>query len=506
MMTIKILSLSWETTLLRYFLMMFVVITGVLTQTWALAFLGLPIFLSAILGISIERKMKDRSFLYFSILFHCLLFSLATPSWATQLPDGFAEIEIAGGLDPVGMALAPDGRVFLAEKNGRVLVIRDGVVLPDPFVLLEVDNYNERGVQSIALDPDFETNNYVYFFYMAPGDNFNRVTRWKANGDFAIPGSEEVLYEMNISFGPNHNGGGMQFGIDGKLYIATGDGVVGDVSQSRNHTGGKILRINSDGSIPEDNPFYNELEGRNRAIWSLGLRNPFTLAVQPNTGRLFFCDVGQSKWEEINEVEKGRNYGWPRVEGMYVSGNAPAQYKDPIYAYNHDDGCAIVGGAFYNPPTDAFFKFPPKYNGQFFFLDYCEGFLKVMNPDDGTILETFATGMDRPIALLVDQDGSMYYLARAGMGGGSPQDNTSSNDGRLMKIIHTGSGEPFISRAPISVLVTENESAIFSVNAFGAGTLNYQWQKNGPDLPGATESMLTVDNVSLADDGTRFSF
>lgn len=443
--------------------------------------------------------MSDR-YLICCLLFLCV-WNTST-LWATQLPEGFAEVEIAAGLDPVAMALAPDGRVFLAEKNGRILLVRDGELMPDPFLLMEVDNYNERGVQSIALDPDFEINNYVYFFYMAPGDNFNRVTRWKANGDFAIPGSEEVLYEMDISYGPNHNGGGMQFGADGKLYIATGDGVVGDVSQSKGHTGGKMLRINSDGSIPADNPYYDEAEGKYKAIWSLGLRNPFTLSVQPNTGRMFFCDVGQSKWEEINEVEKGRNYGWPKVEGKYVSGFMPQQYKDPIHAYDHDVGCAVVGGTFYNPTTT---QFPPEYTGQYFFMDYCEGFIQVMNPDDGTIIEIFATELDRPIALLVDHEGSMYYLARAGMGGGSPQDNTSSDNGRLMKIIYTGSNFPFITRQPASALVPENESVTFSVTAFGEGPLNYVWKKDGNTITGLNDPIFTIDQVSLADDGSSIT-
>ncbi len=421
---------------------------------------------------------------------------------ATQLPEGFAEIQIAEGLDPVAMALAPDGRVFLAEKNGKISIIRDGELSPDPFLVIDVDNFNERGVQSIVLHPDFESNNYVYIFYMAPGDNYNRVSRFTANGDFAIPGSEETIYEMNIAFGPNHNGGGMQFGSDGKLYIATGDGVVGQVSQSQSHTGGKVIRINDDGSIPEDNPFYNENEGRYKAIWSLGLRNPFTLAVQPNTGRLFFCDVGQSLWEEINEIEKGKNYGWPQVEGHYSGGSQPSNYKDPIYAYDHDDGCAVVGGAFYNPENA---QFPPDYIGKFFFLDYCEGFVKVMNPDNGAIEETFATELDRPLALLVDHEGAMYYLARAGMGGGSPQDNTSSDNGRLMKIIFTGSGAPFVSSNPASILVPENESVTFDVRAFGAETLTYQWQNDGVDIPGATTASYVFNNTNISDNGRAFT-
>ncbi len=419
----------------------------------------------------------------------------------TGLPEGFAEIEIADGLDPVGLALAPDGRIFIAEKNGRVLIVRDGELLPDPFVTLDVDNFNERGLQSIVLHPDFDMNNWVYFFYMAPGDNFNRVTRWKANGDFAIPGSEEVLYETDVLFGPNHNGGGMQFGADGKLYLATGDGVVGGTSQSYSHTSGKVLRLNDDGSIPVDNPFYSTTQGKYRAIWSIGLRNPFTMAYQPSTGRLVFCDVGQSLWEEVNYIEEGANYGWPDIEGPYTGSNAPEAYVDPIYAYGHDPDCAIVGGTFYEPETT---QFPTQYFGQFFFADYCEGYIKVMNPVNGEIQETFATGIDRPVALLVDQEGALYYLARAGMGGGSPQDNTSSENGKLMKVFYTGSGAPFISKNPQSTLVPEGESVTFEVTAFGADPLVYQWMRNGVAINYFGESIY-IDDVDISQDGDEYA-
>lgn len=439
---------------------------------------------------------------YILVLLFFLLRSTASEAQSVQLPPGFVALEIANGLDPVAMAIAPDGRLFIAEKNGQILIVRDGVLLPDPFVQIEVDNFNERGLQSIVLHPDFESNNFVYCFYMAPGDNYNKVVRLTANGDFAIPGSEEVLYEMDVVYGPNHNGGGMQFGTDGHLYIATGDGVDGGAPQSMVNTGGKIIRLMDNGTIPADNPFYNTSEGKYKAIWSRGLRNPFTLSVQPETGRLFFCDVGQSLWEEVNEVEKGKNYGWPHVEGEYQSGFQPQNYKDPIMAYGHDPDCAIVGGTFYNPVNR---QFPPEYDGQFLFSDYCEGYIKAMDPNTGEVHTTLATGIDRPVAMLVDADGALYYLARAGMGGGSAQDNTSSDNGRLMKIIYTGSGAPFISRQPEDVIIAKSESAQFSVTTFGATPITFQWQKDGVNIPDANEPNYTFVDADLSDDGATFS-
>ncbi len=113
-----------------------------------------------------------------------------------------------------------------------------------------------------------------------------------------------------------HQGGAIHFGKDGKLYLALGEQTAGAPAQAMDSLLGKLLRINPDGSIPEDNPFYRKAQGKYRAIWALGLRNPFTFAVQPETGRIFINDVGQSAWEEIDEGFPGANYGWPASEGL----------------------------------------------------------------------------------------------------------------------------------------------------------------------------------------------
>src|SRR5207244_11905482 len=126
------------------------------------------------------------------------------------------------------------------------------------------------------------------------------------------------------------------------------------------HLFGKILRLDSDGTIPSDNPFYDQAVGRNRAIWAYGLRNPFTFAFQPTTGRMFIDDVGDASWEEIDDGIAGSNYGWPIAEGSADC----ATYRCPLYAYDHLDGrCAITGGVFYNPQTQAF---PSTYVGAYF--------------------------------------------------------------------------------------------------------------------------------------------
>ena len=137
-----------------------------------------------------------------------------------------------------------------------------------------------------------------------------------ASADVAVPGSEVVILELdNLSIASNHNGGAIHFGPDGKLYIAVGENADSANAQTLADLLGKMLRINSDGSVPMDNPFYSVAVGVNRATWSLGLRNPFTFAFQPGTGRMLINDVGQYTWEEINEGVAGANYGWPNCEG-----------------------------------------------------------------------------------------------------------------------------------------------------------------------------------------------
>ena len=172
------------------------------------------------------------------------------------------------------------------------------------------------------------------------------------------------------------------------------------------------MRINSDGAIPTDNPFYNTASGNNRAIWALGLRNPFTFGFQPGTGRLFINDVGQSTWEEIDDGIVGANYGWPTTEGPT---NNPS-FVSPIYYYGHGStdttGCAIVGGTFYNPPVP---QFPSFYSGKYFFSDLCSGWIRVFDPIAG-MASGFATGIDTPVDLDVGPDGALYYLARGSNG------------------------------------------------------------------------------------------
>lgn len=294
-----------------------------------------------------------------------LLAAASTANAATNLLAGFEDVPVVTGLSsPTAMEFSPDGRLFVAEQGGRLRVIKNGVVLATPFLTLTVNSSGERGLLGIAFDPNFLSNQYLYVFYTATTPSIhNRVSRFKANGDIADTAhGEVVLLDFdNLSSATNHNGGAIHFGEDGKLYVAHGDNATGANSQTLSNLLGKIIRMNPvpdpTAQIPTDNPFYSSAAGKNRLIWALGLRNPFTFSVQAGSGRIFINDVGQSSREEINEGQAGRNFGWPTTEGTFSSATYP-QFTNPIYTYAHSgttpSGCAVTGGTFYDPDTPTF--------------------------------------------------------------------------------------------------------------------------------------------------------
>src|SRR3989441_9171382 len=322
----------------------------------------------------------------------------------------FVDSKFSGGLNgPTAMEFAPDGRLFVTEKGGALKVIKNGVLLPTPFLSVSVDTRGERGLESVTFDPNFVTNGYVYVYYTTSDlPNHNRVSRFTAdpvNPDIAIVGSEVPILNLeNLTSNVYHNGGALHFGKDGKLYVAVGENGNSSNSQTLTTRLGKILRINSNGSIPSDNPFFNVVSAK-KEIWSLGLRNPFTFAFSPAAGStlMHINDVGQNTWEEVNLGISGANYGWPTCEGVCVPTNP--NFVDPIYTYNHNNsGAAITGGVFYEST-----QFPPEYNGSYFFGDYVVNFIKRLTPTNQVV--SFLPTANSPIDLDVGSDGSLYYLS-----------------------------------------------------------------------------------------------
>ncbi|HEX8912192.1 MAG TPA: PQQ-dependent sugar dehydrogenase [Humisphaera sp.] len=303
--------------------------------------------------------------------------------------DGFVQSTFVDGLDrPTAMAFAPDGRLFVAEQGGALRVVAAGAVLPDPFVSLDVDDAGERGLIGVALDPAFAANGFVYVHYTVPGEGavapHNRVSRFTAAGDAAAPGSEAVLLDLPaLSAATNHNGGAIHFGPDGKLYVGVGENNDASLAQPLDTPFGKLLRVNPDGSVPADNPFVGQTTGTARAIFARGLRNPYTFAFDPATGRLHVNDVGQSTFEEVDVGRAGANYGWPVIEGKRTTQDPPDGYADPLLAYGRTGGKivgnAIAGGTFYRAPDAATDPLPAAFDGDYLFGDFGTGFVKSMD-------------------------------------------------------------------------------------------------------------------------------
>jgi len=380
---------------------------------------------------------------------------------AATVPTGFTDSTVVTGLNnPTAMALAPDGRIFVCEQGGRLRVIKNGALLPTPFVTLTVDSAGERGLLGIAFDPNFVSNQLVYVYYTVPTPAHNRVSRFIANGDVALAGSETILMELpNLSTATNHNAGAIHFGPDGLLYVAVGDNANGNNAQSFSTVLGKMLRITSSGAIPTDNPFFNQTTGNNRSIWALGLRNPFTFAFQPGTGRMFINNVGLSTWEEINDGIAGANYGWPICEGPCNPPNP--SFTDPIFIYeNTGTQCAITGGSFYNPDV---VQFPSTFVGSYFFADFCGNWIHRLDLSNGVTVSEFATGVSNPVDLKVSPDGLLYYLARgAGSvgritftgGGGGGGDTVAPT----VSITNPANGATVARRATITITATASDN------------------------------------------------
>ena len=432
---------------------------------------------------------------------------------AANPPPNFAEVTVADGIfSPISMEMTPDGRLFVMTDSGLAHVIKNDQLLAAPLFDLrsEVDDLGDRGLFHVALDNNFDQNGFIYIMYVADtndaddGVGETRLSRMTVNGDRAS--NEVVLFDnfpdADVEL---HYGGAVEHGPDGKLYVSIGDHLLGRNGQDLGNLEGTILRLITDGSIPTDNPFFGQLNGDLRAIYAYGVRNPWQMEQHPNTGEIFFSDVGSNDYEELNVLERGANYGWFEVEGPKGPGD-PASFVDPLWAYRHADnfpndplsGCAIVGGAFYETPNPTF---PAEFRGQYFTGDFCEGRIVTVDPDTGAatqFMDGFNFGLlDLEVSPI---NGDLYFIDQT-----FNDDNTFPRGG-IGKITFVGEQtEISITSQPSDVSIARGGDASFFVSAIGPGDLTYQWRRNGAFIPGETGSRLTLENVGDADDGDLFS-
>jgi glucose/arabinose dehydrogenase len=341
--------------------------------------------------------------------------ALAT-GWApaSALPLGFSDSVVAAGFSsPTALEILPGGRIAVLEKSGAVKILGTGGGVTTA-ITLPVCTASEMGLLSMAVDPDFATNGYVYLYRTRQGDGgsctadqrVQRLSRFRMAGDTIDPASELVLIDNVAATGGNHDGGTVEFGRDGMIYLSIGDAGApprgsGATAQDRSLLNGKIVRITPTGTPAPGNPYLTAPNHGSCAtagvgapvdrvceeIYATGLRNPFRIAFDPNSARVRFRinDVGQSTFEEVDEGVLGANYGWPACEGLAASsgGNRPIpcapEYRAPLTAYPRTDGQYIVGGAFV--PNG---WWGPAFDGGYLFADGGSGKLWLL-PTSGSV-------------------------------------------------------------------------------------------------------------------------
>jgi len=302
-------------------------------------------------------------------------------------PNAYALRKIVSGLDePVDLKHAGDGsgRLFVIEQPGRIRIVENGELLPDPFLDIEPlvnSRGNEQGLLGLAFYPDYAANGLFFVNYTdVNGDTV--VARYAVSADDpsrADPASAKIILQVDQPF-PNHNGGDLVFGPDGYLYIGLGDGGSGGDPQGNgqnlNALLGKMLRIDVNHgdpyAIPPDNPFAGRADARPE-IWAYGLRNPWRYSFDRATGDLYIADVGQNAYEEVDfqpaDSRGGENYGWDKYEGFHAyDGGATDGLTMPVAEYAHAvGGCSVTGGYVYRGPS------LPALNGVYLYGDYCSG-------------------------------------------------------------------------------------------------------------------------------------
>ena len=335
-------------------------------------------------------------------------------SGPVKVADNFkVETVVTNLTGSTAMQPLADGRILICEQTGALRVLKEGRLLEQPMLTVEVDNNWERGLIGVTVHPDFPSTPYVYICYVS-GEEFphHRISRFKVEGDVAVSGSEKILLKgddqtkLGGHVPAGHQGGAIHFGNDGKLYIGIGEQTAGLPAQKLDTFQGKILRLNDDGSIPTDNPLLEKTQGKYQAIWAYGCRNPFTLAFQRSSGLMFINDVG-GKFEEINTGVAGANYGWPTIEHGPTK---DPKFVGPQHIYPE---ASISGGDFL---ADTSVKqdpaWPAQMKGKYFFADFVHGWIKWIDPANPAVANELAFGLRRPVDIRFGSDGSLYVLLR----------------------------------------------------------------------------------------------
>jgi len=395
--------------------------------------------------------------------------ALAEPATAT-VPANFSDTLVAGIVAPTAIAFTPDGRMLVSSQGGVLRVVSGGGTTVALNLSASTCSDVERGLLGIAVDPSFASNHFIFLYQTVnkAGTCVNRVSRFVLPDTNVIdPASQAVLLDDIPSPAGNHNGGDLNFGPEGLLYVSVGDGGCdyagnsgcggeNDASRDRNVLLGKILRITRDGTVPLRNPFNHRGNWRCgitgtgasppgticRETYAWGFRNPFRFAFDPNTPstRFFINDVGQNTWEEIDVGQNGADYGWNVREGFCANGSTtdcgppPAGMTNPIFAYRSG---AITGGAFV--PNGIW----PGYDGSYLYADFNNGTISRLdaNGTGGFTSSAFASGLGNVVHLEFGPFGqtqALYY-------------STYTNGGQVRRIAFQPAGMiPGVTTGPFA--------------------------------------------------------
>jgi glucose/arabinose dehydrogenase len=397
----------------------------------------IPVVLTVLLVLSITAAAKPAAQTIGEVLYLPLIPDGDLPE-ATDFPDpdNYEWVNIQGGLNqPVEIVFPDDGsnRMFILEQSGTIRIRKNGALLSTPFLDLtgtvtQGPGLGERGLLGLAFHPNYEDNGY-FFVYYTDLDSDTVVSRFQVSSDpdIADENSETMVLTLDQP-DTNHNGGHLEFGPDGMLYIGLGDGGGGgdpdENAQDLTTLLGSILRIDVDTfpySIPPDNPFVGT--GNEEEIWLYGLRNPWKFHFDPTSGEFFMGDVGQGSWEEIDylpaDASGGNNFGWDYYEGnANYEGNPPGNidFTFPIQVYEtHVNGtCSVTGGVVYRGQLS-------EWNGIYFYGDFCSGdvwgllqdhngaWVNQFLYDTGASISSFGYDHSGEI-YLANRNGSIYHL------------------------------------------------------------------------------------------------
>ena len=460
------------------------------------------------------------------------------------LPANFSDGVVLSGLNqPVDVQTLPTGEMLVLQKPGTIFLTNPLVTPAQKTTYLtipNVDSAEEKGLLSIALDPDFANNNYLYVYYHNSTTDRARISRFVHDVDHAHAADEFVIWEDNLATTSQsigyHWGGGFGFGPDNYLYLAIGDKWDTPMdAQDPALTAGKIIRVNPGGAgagaaqwaqgaanahlVPQTNPFVDGAGGLRDEVWALGLRNAFRMYWDLPTGKLFIGEVGgniqtgeDASHEDIHVVRTtsgGANFGWPMCEGPAAecSPSAPVNFSPPIFSIQHKDARSITMGPVYRGSL-----FPSTYSGALFFADYTRGWLRYLTFDAaGNVSSSVPVGgfqfaglgdLGSPVALEIGVDEALYYVDIVA--------------GTLRRIgYNSGNAPPVITQA--SATPTASPTAPLTVNFTGAAfdpegqALTYTWtfgdgtQATGPSPSHQYTAKGTYDAVLRVADSLRTS-